>query len=354
MGVAVMTLLDVQEVNKIYKNKHLIQDVSFTVDAGECKVLVCNKEIGELFINLLFDADLPTSGTVLFNGERLHPNKHSEYIGVFMLDDGHYERMTVKEFITFFKDMYRSDISVEKTLEKVGLFDKQKSKIEKLSYSELRRLHLARTVIHNPSLVILEEPEQNVDTESIILIRKTIESLRQEQKGIVITTFSLETALSITDDVYILNEDGFKQVESEQEDVQEEQGTVTVEEQREEEEDIVAKPIRIDKIPAKVNEKLILFDPMEIYYVESQEGNSYIHVKEGRFLCTFTLNELQEKLKAFGFFRCHRSYIINLQRVREVITWTRNSYSLILDNKEKSSIPLSKGRYDELKEIMGL
>ncbi|GGE81655.1 LytTR family transcriptional regulator DNA-binding domain-containing protein [Priestia taiwanensis] len=349
-----MLLLDVQEVNKIHKNKHLIQDVSFTVDAGECKVLVCNKETGELFINLLFDIDSPTSGTVLFKGERLHPNKHSTYVGVFMLEDGHYERMTVKEFLSFFKDMYRSELSVEKTLEKVGLFDKQKIKLERLTYSELRRLHLARVFIHNPSLVILEEPEQNVDTESVILIRKTIESLRQEKKGILITTFSLETALSITDDVYILNEDGFKRVESEQEVVQEEFVPVEIEEQHEEEEATIAKPIRIDKIPAKVNEKLILFDPMEIYFVESQEGNSYIHVKEGRFLCTYTLNELQEKLKVFGFFRCHRSYIINLQRVREVITWTRNSYSLILDNKEKSSIPLSKGRYDELKEIMGL
>ena len=46
----------------------------------------------------------------------------------------------------------------------------------------------------------------------------------------------------------------------------------------------------------------------------------------------------------FGFFRCHRSYIVNLQKVREVITWTRNSYSLILENKEKTSIPLSKAK----------
>jgi ABC-2 type transport system ATP-binding protein len=345
-----MTVLEVQAVNKIHKNKHIIQDVSFSMNEGECKVIVCNKEIGQILIELLFNLTLPTSGEVFFRGEVINIQKQSKEIGLFMLDDGIYERMTVTEYLTFFHQVYKSNQSIDKTLERAGLFDKQKERVAKLSFSEVRRLHLARAVIHNPTLVVLEEPEQNVDVESIVLIRKNIETLRQDGKAILITTSSLEVALSITNDVYILNEEGFKEVKSEEE----EQQDATLVESKENVNVEMVTPIRIDKIPAKVNEKLILFDPMEIYFVESQEGNSYIHVKEGRFLCTFTLNELQEKLKPFGFFRCHRSYIINLQRVREVITWTRNSYSLILDNKEKSSVPLSKGRYEELKEIVGL
>lgn len=62
---------------------------------------------------------------------------------------------------------------------------------------------------------------------------------------------------------------------------------------------------------------------------------THIHVREGDFVCTLTLSELEARLTGFGFFRCHRSYLVNLQRVREVITWTRNSFSLILDDERK-------------------
>ena len=113
-------------------------------------------------------------------------------------------------------------------------------------------------------------------------------------------------------------------------------------------------PVRFEKIPTKVNEKIVLFDPPEIDYIESNDGQSALHVNGEEFPTTFTLNELEERLQHFGFFRCHRSYIVNLQKVREVITWTRNSYSLILDDEKKSNIPLSKSKMGELKEMLGL
>ena len=108
-------------------------------------------------------------------------------------------------------------------------------------------------------------------------------------------------------------------------------------------------PVRFEKIPTKVNEKIVLFDPPEIDYIESNDGQSSLHINGEEFPTMFTMNELEERLQHFGFFRCHRSYIVNLQKVREVITWTRNSYSLILDDEKKSNIPLSKTKMAELK-----
>ncbi len=52
-----------------------------------------------------------------------------------------------------------------------------------------------------------------------------------------------------------------------------------------------------------------------------------MHVREGDYVCAMTLSEREARLTGFGFFRCHRSYLVKLQRVREVITWTRNSCS---------------------------
>ena len=75
-------------------------------------------------------------------------------------------------------------------------------------------------------------------------------------------------------------------------------------------------PVRFEKIPTKVNEKIVLFNPPEIDYIESNEGQSFLHIKGESFPSVSTLNELEARLLPFGFFRCHRSYIVNLQKVK--------------------------------------
>src|SRR5699024_2523253 len=87
------------------------------------------------------------------------------------------------------------------------------------------------------------------------------------------------------------------------------------------------------KVPAKVDDKVILFDPTEIDYIESQEGKAQIVINKESFALDSTLAEIEKKLEVYGFFRCHRSYIVNLQKVREIITWSKNTYSLKIDNQ---------------------
>lgn len=206
----------------------------------------------------------------------------------------------------------------------------------------------------------MEDPAQNLDIESSLILHRIIAELEEEGKAILITTSNLETAISITNNVYRLDDSGLKKME-----VADENDEMSVDEtelsdfnaEAAAEVETVSESslqIRFDKIPAKVEDKLILFDPTEIDYIESNSGVSHLHVKGEVFPCTFTLSDLHERLQPFGFFRCHRSYIVNLQKVREVITWTRNSYSLNLDDQKKSSIPLSKGKLDELKNIIGI
>ncbi|GAA0320253.1 hypothetical protein GCM10008931_09640 [Oceanobacillus oncorhynchi subsp. oncorhynchi] len=95
-------------------------------------------------------------------------------------------------------------------------------------------------------------------------------------------------------------------------------------------------------------------DPQEINYIESQDGQSYLYTRGEGFPTGLTLKELEQRLSHQGFFRCHRSYIVNLQKIREVITWTRNSYSLSLVDKKSSEVPLSKSKLNELKELLGV
>ena len=59
--------------------------------------------------------------------------------------------------------------------------------------------------------------------------------------------------------------------------------------------------MKLERIPAKVNDKIILLDPMEIHFIETQNGVTHIHVREGDFVCALTLSELEMRLTGFGF-----------------------------------------------------
>lgn len=331
------------ELNQLAKT-NVLPSIQLEIENGQCVVLQCNNHIGKTLHRIIMGEEEASTGTVLFDGQPLRKHSFSR-IGFCLLADEAYERLTVKDYFTFLRGLYGNGLSVDEVVQFVGLLDKKEVKIKELTFSEKRRLHIGRSMIHNPELVILEEPEQNVDMESTIIIRNVLTKLKEQGKAIFITSAFLSDALSLTEDVYVLHPDGVRKVEIEQE----EQGEV------EDEKVIEMIPqMKLERIPAKVNDKIILLDPMEIQYIETQNGTTHIHVREGDFICALTLSELEERLKGFGFFRCHRSYLVNLQRVREVITWTRNSYSLILDDERKTSIPLSKGRMDELKDVIGL
>ncbi|EOQ19105.1 ABC transporter ATP-binding protein [Bacillus cereus VDM021] len=335
-----MALLELKQLGKTNQ----LQAIQLEIEKGQCVVLQCNNHTAKVLHRIIIGEEEASTGSVLFDGEPIRKQLYSR-IGFCFLKDEAYDRLKVKEYFAFLFGLYGSNISIKEVVQYVGLLDKMNVKIEKLSFSEKRRLHIGRVMIHNPDLIIFEEPEQNVDIESTIIIRKAIMKMKEQGKAIFITSSFLSDALSLTEDVYILHQDGVKKVEIEQEEDEEIDSENVVQ---------MIPQMKLERIPAKVNDKIILLDPMEIHFIETQNGTTHIHVCEGDFVCALTLSELEERLKGFGFFRCHRSYLVNLQRVREVITWTRNSFSLILDDERKSSIPLSKGRMDELKGVIGL
>lgn len=272
-------------------------------------------------------------------------------IGFSLLNEGLYERLTVFEQLNFYRRLYNADISTSTILRKVHLEEKRNVRMKKLSYSELRRIQFARLIIQNPKQFIFEEPDQNSDIETQRVLIIMLEELRAKGKSILLLTGNMESAITLADKVFKLDESGLHEIHMARE-FQEDIPPIS--EASAEIDKTEIQPVRFEKIPTKVNEKIVLFDPPEIDYIESNDGQSALHINGEAFPTMFTMNELEERLQHFGFFRCHRSYIVNLQKVREVITWTRNSYSLILDDEKKSNIPLSKTKMAELKVMLGL
>lgn len=272
-------------------------------------------------------------------------------IGFSFLNEGLYERLTVFEQLNFYRRLYNADISTSEILRKVHLEEKRNVRMKKLSYSEQRRIQYARLLIQNPKQFIFEEPDQNIDIETQRVLIIMLEELRAKGKTVLLLTGNMESAITLADKVFKLDESGLHKIHMAREF---EEDIPSISEASAEIDKTEIQPVRFEKIPTKVNEKIVLFDPPEIDYIESNDGQSSLHINGEAFPTMFTMNELEERLQHFGFFRCHRSYIVNLQKVREVITWTRNSYSLILDDEKKSNIPLSKTKMAELKVMLGL
>ncbi|WP_040226776.1 LytTR family transcriptional regulator DNA-binding domain-containing protein [Bhargavaea cecembensis] len=363
-----MTRLEFRQVEKSAGNAVVFPRFDLSVEAGSFAAVQCDHEAGRRLIGLVTGMEPLLHGEVRFGGEPVAGRfrELSGRIGVLLLDDELYERLTPAEYLRLFRDLHGGGAPVDELLRRVGLADKTAVRSGKLSRSEKRRLQLARAIVHGPELLLLEEPEQNLDIESRVILQRVLGEFTAAGGSVLLTTSNLENAVAMTDTVYRLNRDGLKRIDlAPEEDPAAEEEEHPVEEvppapapDAAETPDAADGPssfqIRFDKVPAKVNDKLILFDPTEIVFVESTDGVSMLHVNGETFPCALTLGDLAGRLEPFGFFRCHRSYLVNLQRVREVITWTRNSYSLILEDPNKSSVPLSKGKYAELKTFLGI
>lgn len=322
----------------------IFSSFDLSITGGKIVAVYSSVNVREQLINLLLGK------TILSHGELRMKENGKQQIGYFFLHDGLYERLSIEDMLKFTKRLYDSTMSVNDALVTVQLDAKRSVKTKNLSYSEKKRVQLACLLMQETSIYIFEEPDQNIDLESKRILLGIFQQLKQQNHSVFILTGNLESAITAADEVFRLDENGLHPIHTSSD--AETESSSEIEESINTAESVL--PVRFEKIPTKVNEKIVLFDPPEIDYVESNEGQSFLHIQGESFPSTSTLNDLEARLLPFGFFRCHRSYIVNLQKVREVITWTRNSYSLVLDNKEKSTIPLSKSKMVELKDMLGL
>ena len=84
----------------------------------------------------------------------------------------------------------------------------------------------------------------------------------------------------------------------------------------------------------------------------AQDDRAFLHTTDGRLPTQFTLTELEKRLSLSGFFRAHRSYLVNLQHVKEVIPYTRDSFTLKMKDEAGTQIPLSKSAARELRKLL--
>jgi ABC-2 type transport system ATP-binding protein len=107
------------------------------------------------------------------------------------------------------------------------------------------------------------------------------------------------------------------------------------------------------KVVVKVGTTTLLIEPKDIDFIESQGRVNYAYTRGELYPTTMTMEELEQNLREFGFFRNHRSYLVNIQRIARIERYTRSSFNLTLSNAERTTIPLAKGRAAQLKDRFG-
>lgn len=111
--------------------------------------------------------------------------------------------------------------------------------------------------------------------------------------------------------------------------------------------------IRIDRLPAEKAGKTILVNESDIVYIFTEGDAVYLKTFGERYLAHFTLKELEARLNPNVFFRTHRCFIVNLHKVKEIIPFFNGTYSLVVEDKERSEVPLSRAQAKKLRRILG-
>ncbi|MBW4085495.1 LytTR family DNA-binding domain-containing protein [Paenibacillus sp. S150] len=111
------------------------------------------------------------------------------------------------------------------------------------------------------------------------------------------------------------------------------------------------------KVSGKVNlwknEKIIVVDANEIYYASAQEKTTDVVTKEETYSMALSISEFHSRLPQDRFFRCHRSYLVNLSKIKEIIPWFNNTYLLRLHDLG-FEVPVSRSKGKEFRQIMRL
>lgn len=205
-----MTQLSLQHVIKRYGSYTASDDVSFEIPKGKIFGLLGPNGAGKTtLIRMITRILYPDSGTILFDGELLC-DKHTERIGYMPEERGLYKKMKVGEHLIYLARL--KGLSLAEAKEKVNYWlnrlevtDWYLKHIEELSKGMSQKIQFIATVLHDPELLILDEPFSGLDPINSKLIEEEINRLSEQGKTIIFSTHRMEQVEEICDDIVLVN-----------------------------------------------------------------------------------------------------------------------------------------------------
>ncbi|MEI8132666.1 MAG: ABC transporter ATP-binding protein, partial [Leptolinea sp.] len=201
-----------ENLSKQFDDLLAVDHINFDVDAGKVLVLLGPNGAGKTTtVRMLTSVLRPTSGQAKVAGFDVvsQADRVRASVGVLTEHHGLYGRMNASEYLKFYGNLYglsnkQIEIRSMELLEKFGLGDVSKKRLGEYSKGMRQKLALVRAMLHDPPVLLLDEPTSAMDPESAKTVRDTIHGLRNSQRTILLCTHNLPEAESLADQIAII------------------------------------------------------------------------------------------------------------------------------------------------------
>jgi ABC-2 type transport system ATP-binding protein len=204
-------MLEVKNISKSFYRKVALDDVSLQVNSGEIFGLLGPNGAGKTTLIRVINRIIePDKGTVRFQGD-LMTEQHLMQIGYLPEERGLYRSMTVEDHALFLgrlRGLSKSDVKrqFEYWIERFGISEWRKKRIEELSKGMAQKVQFVCTVLHEPKLLILDEPFSGFDPINVELIKQELIEMRAKGKTIILSSHNMKSVEEICDRVALIHQ----------------------------------------------------------------------------------------------------------------------------------------------------
>jgi len=204
-------MLELQNVIKTFEDVRAVDDLSFRVETGDIYGLLGPNGAGKTTtIRMIMQIFQPDSGSISFQDEPISV-KTKDRIGYLPEERGVYQKMKVNEVIEYFAALKGMDMSVarknaDKYLNRFELLARAEDKVEELSKGNQQKVQFIISIIHEPKLLILDEPFSGLDPVNQVLIKEIIKELQEQDTTILFSTHQMAQVEKLCQRICLINE----------------------------------------------------------------------------------------------------------------------------------------------------
>ncbi|MEO8032932.1 MAG: ATP-binding cassette domain-containing protein [Acidobacteriota bacterium] len=203
-------ILSIRDVVKVFSTVRAVDGVSFSVRKGTITGLLGRNGAGKTTtIRMITGIFFPDSGSIEWGGDG-DPKTFRDRVGYLPEERGLYKQMKVFEHLLFLAEIKGRRgaalrQSIERWLDRFELGEKRNSKVEELSKGNQQKVQLIGALLHEPELIILDEPQSGLDPVNMVLVRNVLRELKDEGRTILLSTHMMGEAERMADDIVLIH-----------------------------------------------------------------------------------------------------------------------------------------------------
>ena len=205
-----MPAVEINNIVKSYAGKTAVDDLSFSVNQGEIFGLIGPNGAGKTStIRMMMDIIKPDSGEIFILGEKINSDSKNK-IGFLPEEIGLYRKLSVMDTIRYLAslkgmDQKAAEERAGELLDQTGMLAHKSKKIEALSKGMGQIIQFLVTIVHDPELVILDEPFTGLDPVNTELVKKMFEDLREQGKTVILSTHRMNDIEELCDRILMID-----------------------------------------------------------------------------------------------------------------------------------------------------